>query len=138
MTQKSSFCVIGGFLCQRLKTTVSVPHVFTTPIWGGISLTECKESVSHLFVEAKLTGSCLLLCVESLYSRLITMAEDSFEVEMAEGDFEDLLRESDARGNLYEAQYSDKQSREMEEQEAAGARPEPVPERDLSPCRSET
>ncbi|XP_051992948.1 uncharacterized protein LOC127651242 isoform X2 [Xyrauchen texanus] len=48
------------------------------------------------------------------------MAEESFEV-MTEGDFKDLLCESDARGYLYEPQYSDEQLREMEEQEAAGA-----------------
>ena len=38
-----------------------------------------------------------------------------------EGDFEDLVGESDARGCLYEPQYSDEQMRMMEEQEAAGA-----------------
>jgi len=81
-------------LGQRLKTTASVLLVFTMPIWGGISLTECKDRVSHLSVEAKLTGSCLLVCVESLYSRLIMMVEGSFEVEMAEGDFKDLLRDN--------------------------------------------
>ncbi|XDV17632.1 hypothetical protein PO909_023464 [Leuciscus waleckii] len=40
---------------------------------------------------------------------------------MAEEDFEDLLRESDVRGYLYEPQYSDEQLRMMEEQEVVGA-----------------
>lgn len=37
--------------------------------------------------------------------------EGSFEVEMAEGDFEDVLRKSDAHGYLYEPQYTDEQLR---------------------------
>ncbi|KAL1272835.1 hypothetical protein QQF64_028697 [Cirrhinus molitorella] len=49
------------------------------------------------------------------------MVEGSFEVETAEGDFEELLRESDVRGYLYEPQYSDEQLRMMEEQEAVRA-----------------
>ncbi|KAK9976719.1 hypothetical protein ABG768_021924 [Culter alburnus] len=40
---------------------------------------------------------------------------------MAEGDFEELLRESDVRSYLYEPHYSDKQLRMMEEQEAVRA-----------------
>ncbi|XP_039681987.1 uncharacterized protein LOC120575335 [Perca fluviatilis] len=50
-----------------------------------------------------------------------TMAEGSSEDDMAEGDFEELVRESDARGYLYEPHYSEEQLRMMEEQEAAGA-----------------
>ncbi|XP_055050357.1 uncharacterized protein [Misgurnus anguillicaudatus] len=48
------------------------------------------------------------------------MAE-GFEVEVAEVDFEELLRESDVRGYLYEPQYSNEQLRMMEEQEAVEA-----------------
>ena len=49
------------------------------------------------------------------------MAEGSSEDDMAEGDFEELVRESDARGYLYEPHYSEEQLRMIEEQEAAGA-----------------
>jgi len=64
MAQKSPFCVIGGFLCQRLKTTASVLHVFTT---AHRDLTYNVKIVSAIFLlEAKLTGSCLLVCVQSL------------------------------------------------------------------------
>ncbi|KAK2905457.1 hypothetical protein Q8A67_007256 [Cirrhinus molitorella] len=61
----------------------------------------------------------------------VRMAEGNFEVETAEGDFKELLRESDVRGNLYEPQYSDEQLRMMEEQEAVRAAAAAAEEQDL-------
>ena len=41
--------------------------------------------------------------------------------DIEDGDFEDLMLESDVRGYLYEPQYSDEQLKLIEEQEAAAA-----------------
>ncbi|KAJ8016078.1 hypothetical protein DPEC_G00003420 [Dallia pectoralis] len=69
----------------------------------------------------------MLLVGRNASFRLNTMAESDFEDEMEERYFEDLLRESDVRGCLYEPQYNETQLRLTEEQGAAAAEEQSLP-----------